>query len=147
MRTLPLNLERRITMGLDQYGGWLQKPSKEEQLHSKIVNQPIFEHNCEFDWRKHAKLQKFMEDIWYTRETDGEDMFNGQTLLLTKEDILNLQQVLLNDNLPESEGGFFFGHQFQDESAEQYKEQDLEFCKEALKWLDEGKEVFYECSW
>ena len=88
-----------------------------------------------------------MEDIWYTRETDGEDMFNGQTLLLTKEDILNLQQVLLNDNLPESEGGFFFGHQFQDESAKQYKEQDLEFCKEALKWLDEGKEVFYECSW
>ena len=64
MRTLPLNLERRITMGLDQYGGWLQKPTKEEQLHSKIVNQPIFEHNCEFDWRKHAKLQEFMENLW-----------------------------------------------------------------------------------
>ena len=55
--------------------------------------------------------------------------------------------VLLNDHLPESEGGIFLGHQFQDESAKQYKEQDLEFCKEALKWLDEGKEVFYECSW
>ena len=57
------SLEDRI-MGLDQYGGWLQKPTKEEQLHGKIVNEPVFEHNCEFDWRKHAKLQKFMEDIW-----------------------------------------------------------------------------------
>ena len=41
-------------MGLDQYGGWLQKPTKEEQLHGKIVNEPVFEDVSKFDWRKHA---------------------------------------------------------------------------------------------
>ena len=44
-----------------------------------------------------------------------------------------------------AEDGFFWGQQFQEESMKEYKEQDLQFCEEALKWLEEGKQVYYEC--
>ena len=135
-------------MGLDQYGGWLKKPTKEEEVHAKLTNDYILDGHEEFEWRKHAKLQKFMEDIWYSRESDGSVSFNaGQRLYLNQEDILNLQQLILNDDLPESEGGFFYGHQFQDEAAKENKLYDLKFCHDALEWLSEGKQVFYECSW
>lgn len=135
-------------MGLDQYGGWLKKPTKQEEVHGKLINEEVFEENEEFEWRKHAKLQAFMSEIFYDRETDGSVSFNyGEKLYLNQEDILNLQQLLLNDDLPVSEGGFFFGHEYQDQSAEEYKLYDLKFCHDALKWLSEGKKVFYECSW
>jgi hypothetical protein len=49
--------------------------------------------------------------------------------------------------LPFCPDGFFWGHQFQEESMREYKNQDLEFCEKALKWLKEGKNVFYDCSW
>ena len=135
-------------MGLDQYGGWLNEPTKEEILHTKIVNEPEYVEIVEFDWRKHAKLQKFMEDLFYTEYDDGEDTFNyGTKLYLEEKHILDLKKLIENNSLPESEGGFFYGHQFQDDSAKEYKEQDLDFCEKALKWLEEGKKVFYECSW
>ena len=38
-------------MGLDQYGGWLNEPTKEEILHTKIVNEPEYVEIVEFDWR------------------------------------------------------------------------------------------------
>ena len=89
-----------------------------------------------------------MEDLFYAEYNDGEDTFNyGTKLYLEEKHILDLKKLIKNNNLPESEGGFFYGHQFQDDSAEEYKEQDLDFCKKALKWLEEGKKVFYECSW
>ena len=45
------------------------------------------------------------------------------------------------------DGGFFWGHQFQEESMKEYKKIDLKFCKDALKWIKEGKEVWYDCWW
>ena len=29
----------------------------------------------------------------------------------------------------------------------EYKALDLKFCERALQWLDEGKKVWYDCSW
>ena len=133
-------------MGLDQYGGWLQKPTKEEQLHGKIVNEPVFEDVCKFDWRKHAKLQEFMENLWFEKYENTEE-FNCQNMPLDREDILTLQAAVKGEELPKSKGGFFFGDQFQGVSATEYKEQDLEFCTAALKWLDEGKTPYYSCWW
>ena len=40
---------------------------------------------------------------------------------------------------------WFSGHQFQEESMRDYKEQDLKFCEEALKWLTRANGL-YECS-
>jgi hypothetical protein len=133
-------------MGLDQYGGWLQTPTKEEQLHSKIVNEHLHEDVCEFDWRKHAKLQEFMQNLWFEKYENTEE-FNCQNMPLDREDILTLQAAVKGEKLPESEGGMFFGHEFQGMSATEYKEQDLEFCAMALKWLDEGKTPYYSCWW
>jgi hypothetical protein len=111
-------------MGLDQYAG------SREIMDSKFV------------WRKHAKLQKYMEDLWYEQH-DGE--FNCEYLVLSKVDIINLKDCIEKNQMPESEGGFFYGHQWQDESEKEYKEQDLEFCDWALKEIEQGKEVVYHC--
>jgi hypothetical protein len=61
--------------------------------------------------------------------------------------VLKLQELVQKGDLPFCPDGFFWGHQFQEESVQEYKEQDLKFCEDALKWLDEGKEIWYECSW
>lgn len=111
-------------MGLDQYAG------SREML------------DCQFVWRKHAKLQKYMEDLWY-KQNDGE--FNCQHLILSKVDIVNLKQAIENNQMPESEGGFFYGHEVQDEREEEYKEQDLKFCDWALAEIECGREVVYHC--
>jgi len=133
-------------MGLDQYGGWLKTPTKEEELHSKLINDGDNFTVGEFDWRKHAKLQEFMENLWY-KKYGNDETFNCQNMPLDREDILALQAAIKGKELPKSEGGMFFGHEFQGMSATEYKEQDLEFCTAALKWLDEGKTPYYSCWW
>ena len=133
-------------MGLDQYGGWLETPTKQQELHSKLINDDDNFAVGEFDWRKHAKLQKFMEILWYGKYENTET-FNCQNMPLDREDILALQAAVKGEKLPESEGGMFFGHEFQDVSSKEYKDQDLEFCAKALKWLDEGKTPYYSCWW
>ena len=73
--------------------------------------------------------------------------FNCQILWLEEDDILELQKMVESGALPFCPDGFFWGHQFQEESMKEYKELDLKFCKKALQWLDEGKKVWYDCSW
>ena len=97
-----------------------------------------------FKWRKHAKLQAFMEMLWYQKRGNNKE-FNCQNLELERNDIEQLQALIKSDDLPESPGGFFYGHQFQDESASDYKETDLEFCDWALEEIDNGRPVFYTC--
>jgi hypothetical protein len=133
-------------MGLDQYGGWLETPTKQQELHSKLMDDGDNFAVGEFDWRKHAKLQEFMEILWYKKYKNTET-FNCQNMPLDREDILTLQAAVKGEELPESEGGMFFGHEFQDVSAKEYRDQDLEFCAKALKWLDEGKTPYYSCWW
>ncbi len=97
-----------------------------------------------FQWRKHAKLQEFMEAKWNEKLQEG---FNCVDLPLTLEDIEELEAALTTNTLPESGGGLFFGHQFQDESADEYKEQDLEFCKWAKNEIKQGRDIIYHCWW
>lgn len=117
-------------MGLDQYA------------HSADNAQ-----NPEFIWRKHAKLQAFMETLYYDRAGADAASFNCVDLALTEEDIKALEALVTTNNLPTSEGGFFFGHQWQDESAEEYRDQDLKFCKWAKTVLETRQQVIYSCWW
>lgn len=117
-------------MGLDQYA------------HSADNDQ-----NPEFIWRKHAKLQTFMEDLYYERAGTDAISFNCVDLALSAEDIMALERLVSTDNLPASEGGFFFGHQWQDEAATEYREQDLKFCKWAAAVLETRQQVIYSCWW
>jgi hypothetical protein len=117
-------------MGLDQYAF---TPDRSE--------------NPEFIWRKHAKLQTYMEELYYARAGKSAESFNCVDLALTANDIAALEALIASDDLPDSEGGFFFGHQWQDESAEEYKEQDLKFCKWAAAVLETRQQVIYSCWW
>ena len=69
-------------------------------------------------------------------------MFNGIELELTREDIDELEQDILDGNLP-STSGFFFG----DEADSYYYNEDLAFVKEARAQLFLGLKVFYNSSW
>lgn len=100
-----------------------------------------------YDWRKHARLQQFMHNKYEEKHPSDNDAFNCKKLILNEEDIIELQKLIKDDNLPFCDGGFFWGHQFQEESMKEYKKIDLKFCKDALKWIKEGKEVWYDCWW
>ena len=96
-------------------------------------------------WRKHPNLHGWMAERWIIHQTGGEGDagdFNGVELELTREDLDELEQDILEGNLPGTTG-FFFGNP----SDEFYREQDLEFIKNARAELFMGLKVFYNSSW
>jgi hypothetical protein len=118
-------------MGLDQRAGY-----RDEMTNHYVI---------EFEWRKHSQLQEYMENIF--RRTGGTGDFNNKSVALTREDIELLQKNVEGGDLPHCEGGFFFGHQWQDEATKYYKELDLAFCQWALDELDSGGNVHYHSDW
>ena len=105
-------------------------------------------------WRKHNRLQGWMEELY--RRKGGREEFNMVDVELTLEDIDQLEAAVLNKNLPET-GGFFFGDDsfsWDDENGKpfedgdyHYKETDLKFIEDARKAIAEGKEVYYDSWW
>lgn len=104
-------------------------------------------------WRKHPNLHGWMEHLWHKKRNaegkpvveDDDDIsgsFNGVELELTWEDIEALEHAINSKHLPET-SGFFFG----DPADDFYKEQDLEFVKNAKAELFLGLRVFYNSSW
>ena len=145
-------LLQEVTMGLDANAGYV-KPTKEQQDNVVDINSRD-NYETPYYWRKHARMQQFMMELWHKKKEEdapfgvmGSDFNCGSPINLTREDITTLLKLVENDDLPFCPDGFFWGHQFQEQSCKDYKEQDLAFCVDALQWLDEGKEVFYECSW
>lgn len=127
-------------MGLDQSAYAKEQPSGERVGGG---DEPTFY------WRKHSRLQSWMEEKFFDKNPETErnwDTFNCEELSLSQEDIDELK-CHLEAGLPDSGGGFFWGHQFQGESAKEYREQDLKFCEWATEQLAEGNEVIYECWW
>lgn len=117
-------------MGLDQYAEFRKEPTKK------------------FYWRKHAALQEYMERLWILRTGQKASAFNCQDLHLDEEDIEELRDAILSGFKDcRSVGGVFYGHQFQDESAKEYRENDLRFCDEAVKAIERGETVIYSCWW
>lgn len=101
-------------------------------------------------WRKHPNLHGWMERLWASKGRPGlaancEDadvMFNGIELELTWEDIDQLERDVKANHLPATTG-FFFG----DDADNHYRENDLEFIKNARAELFLGIKVFYNSSW
>tara|TARA_R100001224_G_scaffold104458_1_gene77674 strand:+ start:296 stop:640 length:345 start_codon:yes stop_codon:yes gene_type:complete len=104
----------------------------------------IRENTKEFYWRKHSKLQEFMENIWYQEQGNNTEL-NCQELVLTKKILEKLLKCVETNTLPESEGRFFYGEEIQDEVAKEYQEEDIKFCKEALQAIKDDKQVIYSC--
>jgi hypothetical protein len=86
-----------------------------------------------------------MELLWERRGESRND-FNCQFMELTKDEVLELLSLVSDDQLPDSPGGFFYGHQFQDDSVQRYREEDIAFCHKAYRAMKEhGYSVVYSC--
>tara|TARA_R100000995_G_C3433138_1_gene99507 strand:- start:81 stop:557 length:477 start_codon:yes stop_codon:yes gene_type:complete len=158
-------------MGLDVHAGFIKETDLYKPKQSKTTadgavvdiadkiedSQEYVYDNAElpYYWRKHARLQQFMMQLHDKRNGISIEERSMQGIMhslngyikLQEEDILKLQQLVENDNLPFCPDSFFWGHQFQEETNKEYKEQDLDFCKDALIWLQQGCQVVYICSW
>ena len=140
-------------MGLDMMAGWADQPEPRQQANVVAIEEPKIKIHCEFEWRKHARLQQFMVELWHKRKEEDtpygvmDSDFNCEDLELFEEDIKDLKKKVEDNNLPFCSDGFFWGHQFQEEAMREYKEQDLDFCEKALAWIADGKKVFYSCWW
>ena len=102
-------------------------------------------------WRKHPNLHGWMDQLWLFKlaqegkvppESDWGSGFNGIELELTWEDLDELEHDVKEGRLPGT-SGFFFG----ETADEYYKDQDLEFIKNARTELFSGLKVFYNSSW
>jgi hypothetical protein len=126
-------------MGLDMSAGWLESENDEPKV--------------EFEWRKHARLQEYMRQLWYQKQGKEAPFgvmgceFNCVDLYLDKADIVDLKNKITTYSLPEAKDGFFWGQQYQDEEMRASASYDLDFCDKALAWLDQGKKVWYSCWW
>ena len=91
-------------------------------------------------WRKHPDLHGWMEQL-YRKKGGTETSFNGDTVLLTEEDIDSLKIAVLTRTLP-STSGFFFGA-----SKQEINFADLEFIEKAKEAIKEGYTIYYDSSW
>jgi len=124
-------------MGLDMYAYTAAKAEADYETGQREIAY----------WRKHPNLHGWMEQLWrYKMQAENRDpdqhTFNGIELELDWQDIDELEQDVVNNNLPQTDG-FFFGN----DADEFYKEKDLEFVKRARAELFLGLKVFYNSSW
>ena len=95
-----------------------------------------------FYWRKHPNLHGWMEELY--REKGGEsDTFNCTPVVLTTEDLDNLEAAIKDGELPNT-NGFFFG---ESEGDEEEINEDLRFVTEARNSIAEGYTVWYDSWW
>ena len=93
-------------------------------------------------WRKHPNLHGSFQQVYERR--GGNDLqfgsFSGP-IQLSENDIDALEEAVISDALPHTEG-FFFG-----ESQPTHKKPDLEFIAAARAAFAEGKKIYYYASW
>jgi len=126
-------------MGLDQYAYSVSAGTKLDENTDTISL---------MDWRKHNRLQGYMEELAIDKGILKEDeTFNCKPLKLTKEDIDDLEEVILGKKLPETGGFFFGGDSYTSEYEEYIMPNDLKFIEKAREALDAGQDVYYDSWW
>lgn len=136
-------------MGLDQYAYYNDFEGEEIEIGY---------------WRKHNRLQGWMEELWENKgrpnyekvDNGGMGDFNCVPVELTSEDLDDLEDAVCGKSLP-SCGGFFFGNdsfEWEDEKGNEfggydyyYKEDDVYFIEKARQAIKDGKQVYYTCWW
>ena len=143
-------------MGLDMYAYVAAKAGQQNEFYDgaefdkdkgDFVNPKTTKPREIAYWRKHPNLHGWMEQLWIRKGGSNEDSawgtnFNGIELELTHEDLDELERAVTHNQLPATRG-FFFG----DGADDYYREQDLEFIKNARAELFFGLKVFYNSSW
>jgi len=97
------------------------------------------------DWRKHNRLQGWMEALYRSKGGDAED-FNCVSVDITLDDLDALETAINNRDLPET-GGFFFGTDSYDNYDEWHADEDQGFLVKAREALNIGKTVYYSSWW
>ena len=149
-------------MGLDMYAGKLKHQYSYDYTDADGKDRKMEWTNVgPFEWRKHARLQEFMTQLymkrkrlkskWYDRGNDEwyPIEFGETNRIRLKPQDIDLLEKAVNNGYAEyfCDGGFFWGHQMQEEQAKYYREQDLEFIKYARDRFASGKAVYYLASW
>jgi hypothetical protein len=123
-------------MGLDQFAFAVSSNGSKEEIAY---------------WRKHPNLQGWMENLWTSKgrpglkEDESSNMlgdFNCIPVELNEDDLDDLEDAIRGSGLPNTTG-FFFGSN----SDTYYKDQDLQFIKNAREALDSGLTVVYDSWW
>lgn len=120
-------------MGLDQYAYIVDN---EKQLYEEDIRE-------DFHWRKHNRLQGWMESLW--RSKGNTKTFNCENLELTIDDLIALQHDIEEKDLPETTGFFYGQDSYENYDGRGYKKEDEKFIKRAIEAIKEGKKVFYSC--
>ena len=145
-------------MGLDMYAYSAAHEKQREKFYSTAYMNPdsgewisdsVSQPKQLAYWRKHPSLHGWMEQLWIKKgqpddpgETGWGSGFNGIELELTWQDLDDLERAVIHGQLPHTQG-FFFGNSADD----YYREQDLEFIRQARADLFLGLRVFYNSSW
>ena len=137
-------------MGLDMYAYVASKTKQHDEFYegavfdkesNEMVNTNVSKPREIAYWRKHPNLHGWMEKLAQDKGLEY-DSFNGVEMELTYEDLDELERAVTHKQLPPT-AGFFFGNP----ADEYYREQDLEFVKNARAELFLGLKVFYNSSW
>jgi hypothetical protein len=138
-------------MGLDMYAYVATKAGQQQEYYDGCE---FNEQTREFEnpavtkprelayWRKHPNLHGWMEQLWQKKNPEDMSTFNGIELELTYDDLEILELDVIAGTLPGTTG-FFFGN----DADDHYRDQDLEFIKNARAELFMGLKVFYNSSW
>jgi hypothetical protein len=163
-----MKITKEKEMGLDQYAHLRNRKIDWKKYYSDDKEESEAEQKDVFVWRKHARLQTFMNRMFQKqnaaklkkqREEQKDEEFNPFDM--SHLGMNGYDEVYITDDVVKELGeeieskyhhsfcsdGFFWGQQFQEEAVREYKSQDLKFlkfCKEAIK---KGKTVVYTCSW
>ena len=109
-----------------------------------------------FEWRKHARLQEFMNQMWHKQNPNSKSDnsmnlgFNAgdKPILIDSDVVKELEDAIKYDYSQYFYAdGFFWGQQFQEESAKEYKELDEQFINWCRNQLLIGNQPEYYCSW
>ena len=155
-------------MGLDQYAHLRNRKINWKKFYSDDEEESKMEQQDVFVWRKHARLQTFMNkmfekqnEVQLKKEQEKEkdkdfnpfDMshlgMNGyDEVYITREVVKDLKkEIESNYHHSFCSDGFFWGQQFQEEAVKEYKEQDKKFVKWCEEQIENKKVPIYTCSW
>ena len=133
-------------MGLDQYGYINAEVVKTKGEDGHTYKEVKCER--EFYWRKHARLQDFMEELFVAKTGRPATELNCYDMELTEDDVAKLELAWETGYAQNhSEGGLFYGHKTQAQAAKIYLPDDLAFITLAKKSLAKGQSVMYSCWW
>jgi hypothetical protein len=129
-------------MGLDQYAVASKEDLRERPECAGTASEIAY-------WRKHNRLQGYMEDLYRERHMeDSNKPFNCVYLELMPSDIDELEGVIKEALLPETSGFFFGPDSYRDPEHLKYLvEADLHFIRRARCAFEDGFRVWYYSWW